>query len=145
MDLATYQTSKIRSSHQRCSVKKVFLDFLQNSQENSCASLFLNKVARLSTATLLKKRPWQAQVFSCEFCKIFKNTYLKNICERLLLYDGAFFEKRVNDLQPLTTFTKISLINTLLALITPGLIGVIFQMFTVKHLTPALLAQYHEK
>ena len=32
-----------RSSHQRCSVKKVFLEISQNSQENTCASLFLNK------------------------------------------------------------------------------------------------------
>ena len=47
-------------------------------------SLF-NKVAGLSPATLLKKRLCEscnfiqkdtlAQVFSCEFCKIFKNTF----------------------------------------------------------------------
>ena len=40
---------------QRCSVKKVFLEISQNSQENSCASLFFNKVACLRSATLLKK------------------------------------------------------------------------------------------
>ena len=28
-----------------CSVKKVFLEILQNSQENNCARVFLNKVA----------------------------------------------------------------------------------------------------
>ena len=39
----------------RCSVKKVFLEISQNSQKNTCASLFFNKVAG-RPATLLKKR-----------------------------------------------------------------------------------------
>ena len=42
---------------QRCSVKKVFLEISQNSQENMCQSLFLNKVVGLSSATLLTKKP----------------------------------------------------------------------------------------
>ena len=37
---------------QRCSVKKLFLEISQNSQENTCA-----------------------QVFSCEFCENSKNTF----------------------------------------------------------------------
>ena len=49
---------------QRCSVKKVFLEILQNSQENTCN--FNNK----ETLT---------QVFSCEFCKISKNTFCYRI------------------------------------------------------------------
>ena len=49
---------------QRCSVKKVVLEISQNSQENTCASVsFLIK-----TRTL-------AQVFSCEFCEISKDTF----------------------------------------------------------------------
>ena len=32
---------------QRCSVKKVFLEISQNSQENACARVSLNKVAGL--------------------------------------------------------------------------------------------------
>ena len=48
------------SSHRRCSVKKVFLEISQNSQENSCA--------KVSFLTL-------AQVFSFEFCEIFENTF----------------------------------------------------------------------
>ena len=32
----------------RCSVEKVLLQISQNSQENTCASLFFNKVAGLS-------------------------------------------------------------------------------------------------
>ena len=34
-----------RSSHQTCSVKKMFLEILQNSQENTSTRLFLNKIA----------------------------------------------------------------------------------------------------
>ena len=36
---------------QRCSVKKVFSEILQNSQESICATLFFNKVAGLMPAT----------------------------------------------------------------------------------------------
>ena len=36
---------------QKYSVKKVFSEILQNSQENICASLFFNKVASLMPAT----------------------------------------------------------------------------------------------
>ena len=48
--------------------KKVFLEISQNSQENTCARVFFDKVAGL--------RLWEAlaQVFSCEICKISKNT-----------------------------------------------------------------------
>ena len=51
---------------QRCSVKKVLLVILQNSQENT--------YARVSFFTLLKKETY-LQVLSCEFCEIFKNTF----------------------------------------------------------------------
>ena len=37
--------SFIEAVVQRCPVKKVFLEISQNSQENTCASLFFNKVA----------------------------------------------------------------------------------------------------
>ena len=55
-------------------MKKVFLEISQNSQENTCASLFFNEVAGLMPATLLQKETL-AQVFSCEFCEISKNTF----------------------------------------------------------------------
>ena len=48
-----------RSRRRRCSVKKVFLENSQNSQENTCA-----------------RKETLAQVFSCEFCEISKNTFL---------------------------------------------------------------------
>ena len=51
--------------------KKVFLEILQNSQENNCArDSFLVK---LHAWNFIKKESL-AQVFSCEFRKICKNT-----------------------------------------------------------------------
>ena len=64
----------VRSSHQRCSVTKGVLRNFENfTGKNLCQCLFFNKDAGLSPATLLKKT--LAQVFSCEFCKISKNTF----------------------------------------------------------------------
>ena len=55
------------------SVKKMFLEISQNSKEITCARhSFLNKFAGLKPATLSKES--LAQVFSCEFCEISKNT-----------------------------------------------------------------------
>ena len=51
----------------RCSVKKVFLEISQNSQENTCA--------RVSEACNFIKKETLAQVFSCEFCEISKNPF----------------------------------------------------------------------
>ena len=49
---------------QRCSVKKMFLEIPQNSQENTCARV-----------SFLIKLQAEAQVFSCEFCEISKITF----------------------------------------------------------------------
>ena len=54
--------------------KMVFLKISQNLLENICVSLFFNKTTCLRPATLYKKR--LVQVFSCGFCKIFKNNFL---------------------------------------------------------------------
>ena len=61
----------------RCFVKKVFLQISQNLQENTCARVFfLNFV----------KKEAPVQVFSCEFCESFKNTFLYiEQLQRLLL------------------------------------------------------------
>ena len=48
---------------QMCSVKKVFLEISQNSQENTSARVFFNKVASLRPATLSKKRDSGTDVF----------------------------------------------------------------------------------
>ena len=49
---------------QRCSVKKVFLEILQRSQENTCARV----------CNFIKEETL-AQVFSCEFCEISNNFF----------------------------------------------------------------------
>ena len=54
------------SSHQSCYVKKVFLKFLQYSQENTCVVESRNKVAGLKPPT---------QLFFCEYCTILKATF----------------------------------------------------------------------
>ena len=56
----------------KCSVKKVFQEISQNSQENTCVRVFFNKVA--GTCNFIKKETL-TQVFSCEFCEIYKNTF----------------------------------------------------------------------
>ena len=59
----------------RCSVEKVFLEISQNSQENTCARVsFLIKLQ--AWASNFIKKETLAQVFSCEFCEISKNTFL---------------------------------------------------------------------
>ena len=78
-----------RNSHWRCSMKKVLLEILQNSQENACV--------RVSFLIKLIKKETLAQVLSCEFCEISKNTFLTEhiwttASVRFLssIYDGAF-------------------------------------------------------
>ena len=56
-------------------MKKGVLEFSQNSQEKTCTRvIFLNEVAGLQACNFIKKET-VAQVFSCEFCEIFKNTF----------------------------------------------------------------------
>ena len=62
-----------------CSAKKVFLEILQNSPENTCARVsFLIKLQargpRPEACNFIKKETL-AQVFSCELCEISKNTF----------------------------------------------------------------------
>ena len=56
----------------RCSVKKVFLKLSRNSQESICVGVSFS--ITLQACFIKKKTP--KQVFSREFCKIFKNTFL---------------------------------------------------------------------
>ena len=75
------ESIKSRSSQWRCSVRKMFLKISQNSQENICVSMTLVSVSFLIkllalTSNFIKKEAL-AQVFSCEFCQISKNTFLK--------------------------------------------------------------------
>ena len=65
----------VRSSRPEVFCKKGFLRILAKlTGKYLCQSLFLNKVAGLRPVTLLKKETL-AEVFSCDFCKISKNTF----------------------------------------------------------------------
>ena len=57
---------------QWCSVKKVFWEISQNSQKNPCARVSFS--TKLQASNFIRKETL-AQVFSCEFCEISKNTF----------------------------------------------------------------------
>ena len=57
-------------------IKKVFLKISQNSQENTCTRVsFLIKLQVLARNFI--KKETLAQVFSFEFCEIFKSTFYR--------------------------------------------------------------------
>ena len=71
----------------RCSVKKVFLDISQNSQENTYVKVsFLIKLqaSGLRPATLLKKRLWR-RCFPVNLAKFLRTTFLIEPLRWLLL------------------------------------------------------------
>ena len=63
-------STNFKSRRQRCSIKKVFLEISQISQENTCA-----RVSFLIKPRNFVKKGTLAQVLSCEFCEISKNTF----------------------------------------------------------------------
>ena len=78
-----------KGSHLRYSVKKVYIKISENSQKNTDVKCLRNKVASLQSCNCIKKG-LQSRVFSCEICKIFQNTNLKNIY-KLLTASNSFF------------------------------------------------------
>ena len=76
--------SSCRSSHQRCSVKKVVLrNFPKFTGKHLCQSLFLIKL-QAALATLLKKRLWY-MCFSVNFAKSIRTLFSQSTSGRLLL------------------------------------------------------------
>ena len=81
--LPLYLFTYLRSSRQSCSVNKdVLKNFAKFTGKHLCQSITFDKVAGLQL--YLKKT--LAQLFSCEFCEILKNTFLQNASWRLFLY-----------------------------------------------------------
>ena len=67
-----------RSSHRRCSVRKsVLRNFVKYSGKHLCQNPFFSK--------FFSKKQTLAQVFSCKFCRISKNTFLHNTAGQQLL------------------------------------------------------------
>ena len=97
------------SSHRWCSVKKVFQEILQNSQENTCVEVSflikfgLNKVWPVSLTL--------TQMFSYELCKISKKPFLKvlhgTICMirfGLLLFGFKIFSYKSEEIELILSF-----------------------------------------
>ena len=75
----------LRGSHQRFSVRKgVLRNFAKLTGKHLCQSPFFNKVAGLSSTTLLKKRLWHRS-FHMNFVKFLRAPLLQNTPGRLLL------------------------------------------------------------
>ena len=73
--LFTFVFTLFRSSHRRCFIKKVVLkNFAIFAWKQLCWSLCLIKLQHFRSVTLFKKTP--TQVSSCDYCEIFKTTYL---------------------------------------------------------------------
>ena len=80
--------SRYRSSRPEVFCKKVFLKFSQNSQENTCA-----RVSFLIKFNKVVKKETLAQVFSCEFCEIFKNSFFAEDLQATASTVNFFHEK----------------------------------------------------
>ena len=67
----------VRSSHQRRSIEiGVRKNFTKFTGKHLCMSLFFNKVAGLRPSGLqIYYNETPTQVFSCEYCQIFKNSF----------------------------------------------------------------------
>ena len=69
----------------------MFLEISQNSQENTCASLFFNKVAGIRAAGLLKKRLWH-RCFPVNFEKFLGTPFFKeHLCFFIKWLQENFF------------------------------------------------------
>ena len=76
---------KLRSSHQRCFVRKGALkNFAKFTGKHLCQNLFFNKVAGLRPETLLKKRLWH-RCFPVNSAKFLRTPFLQNTSGRPLL------------------------------------------------------------
>ena len=72
------QREIVRSSHWRCSVKKVLLkNFAKSTGKSPVLSIFFNKVAGLRSATLLKKKLWH-RCFPVNFAKFLRTPFVQN-------------------------------------------------------------------
>ena len=63
------------SSYQSFCKKGVFKNFAKFTGKYLCQSLFLHKNAGLPQTCNFFKKEALAQVFSCEFCKVFRNNF----------------------------------------------------------------------
>ena len=75
-----------RSSHWRCSIRKVFLKISQNLQKNTFVRVsYLIKFQASACNFILKKRLWH-RCFTVNFAKFLRTPFLQNTSGRLLLH-----------------------------------------------------------
>ena len=86
---------------QRYSVKMVFLEISQNSQEISCN--FIKKEAL-------------AQVFPCEFCEICRNVFSYRTPPVIDFFPKLYLSFLITDIPLLTFITDITLLTFIIAL-----------------------------
>ena len=84
----------------------MFLKTSQNSQENTCASVFFLIKLQAETCNFAKKETL-AHVFSNEFWEIFKSTFFTEHVWRLLLELWETAELVLPDINLLTTYVPI--------------------------------------
>ena len=71
----------------------MFLEILQNSQENSCVRVsFLIKLQTLGLE-LYESKETPTQVFFCEICEVFKNTFFEERLRRSASVKSPKFEE----------------------------------------------------
>ena len=73
----------VRSSHRRCSVKKVLLKILQNSPGKTCVSISFIIKLQVSACSFVRKRFWH-MCFPANFAKFLRTPSLQNT-------SGGFF------------------------------------------------------
>ena len=75
-----FQKLMTMGSHRRCSIKDVILKKFPDIHRNTpLLEPLFNKLTLTVTATSLERD--SKQVFSCGYCKIFKNTYCEEKCQ----------------------------------------------------------------
>ena len=71
-------SSSSKAVAQRCSVKEVFLEILQNSQKNSCARVSLLIKLQTKVGNFIQKETL-AQVFHVNFAKLQRTPFLTDL------------------------------------------------------------------
>ena len=87
---------------------------MQNSQENTCAKISLLKSCRFQDCNFIKKEPL-AQVFSCEFCEMFKNIFFT---EHLRTTASVKWKQQIIGRDKLSTAVKFTISYLFLAVST---------------------------
>ena len=99
-----------RSSRPGCSIKIVFLEISQNSQENTCFRVSFS--IKLQAATLLKKRLWH-RYFPVNFAKFLRTLFFTEHFQWLFLNVTTIFQY-ISSVRQATNTDKNTETSTLL-------------------------------